>query len=703
MSDSRSMSSDHPIRFAHEDRLGRSTIAHEVARDLRYLDASNGVVVGILGPWGSGKSSFVNLMKEHFLERPALTVIEFNPWMFSGTEQLVDHFFVELAAQFKHLEGGRFSKAAGLLEEYGESISSVAGLFGIWGQVFTGGMGLARIGARRRLGKKSAGARHDELSSELAKIDNPIVVVIDDIDRLTTPEIRDIFKLVRLTASFPNLIYVLAFDRERVEAALDETNVPGRAYLEKIIQVAYDLPAVSESVLRSEILSGLQNLMEEIEGERFDPTRWSDVFIEILCPLVKNMRDVARLALSARSTVLALASDIEIVDILAMEAVRVFRPELFTELRSMRAALTQTADGFGGANKKPEHQAQIDKLLEISGGDKSLVKALVGRIFPAASRYVDNNNYGSSWTAVWRKSHRMASGDFLGMYFDRVAPSGFQAFKAAESLLGAMNEPERFGSALDSVPVDILPDVLGAMESFEGEFPESRIELVIAGLLDVIPRVPADEYRMGGLFALKPEIIVIRVVLRMIKQLRDAEREAAVRLSLDLVRSYSSKLSLINTVGHREGVGSGVVSEAFAQALERALVAEVLADAPIDLDLEWDLARVYHFVGTEAGVDAILATRREPDFTRAILESVKGENRSQSMDARHVVRTPVLAWEWLLGLYGDEESLADAVHSLRGVDGETDTIKLAEKYLGGWRPDREDRWATGVEESSEPS
>ncbi|MBM7331832.1 hypothetical protein JS562_54830 [Agrobacterium sp. S2] len=42
----------------------------------------------------------------------------------------------------------------------------------------------------------------------------------DDIDRLTTGEIRDIFKLVRLTASFPNVVYILAFDRARVEQAL---------------------------------------------------------------------------------------------------------------------------------------------------------------------------------------------------------------------------------------------------------------------------------------------------------------------------------------------------------------------------------------------------------------------------------------------------------------------------------------------------
>ena len=57
-------------------------------------------------------------------------------------------------------------------------------------------------------------------------------------------EIRDIFKLVRLTANFPNIIYIVAFDRNRVEKALAEQGLPGRDYLEKILQVAFDLPVV---------------------------------------------------------------------------------------------------------------------------------------------------------------------------------------------------------------------------------------------------------------------------------------------------------------------------------------------------------------------------------------------------------------------------------------------------------------------------
>src|SRR5699024_5660769 len=83
----------------------------------------------------------------------------------------------------------------------------------------------------------SVNGLRQKITDALMELENPIVVVIDDIDRLGSLEIRQIFQLVRLTASFPNVIYLLAFDRNRVEHALSDDAVSGRAYLEKIVQI----------------------------------------------------------------------------------------------------------------------------------------------------------------------------------------------------------------------------------------------------------------------------------------------------------------------------------------------------------------------------------------------------------------------------------------------------------------------------------
>ena len=235
------ITADNPITRSEEDALGRLKPASSFAEQVLTLDSSEGVVVGVLGPWGSGKTSFVNL-SQSFLKESGVTVLEFNPWMFSGANQLVQSFFIELSAQLKLRPD--LAEIGGLIEDYGDTFSGLGWLplVGPWierGRVVTDLV--AKVLQRKKEGVRSS---QNRVRRSLKGIDKPIVVILDDIDRLSTQEIRDIFKLVRLTANFPNIIYLLAFDRYRVEQALGEQGIPGRDYLEKILQIAIDLPAV---------------------------------------------------------------------------------------------------------------------------------------------------------------------------------------------------------------------------------------------------------------------------------------------------------------------------------------------------------------------------------------------------------------------------------------------------------------------------
>ena len=120
-----SVAADNPITHPEEDALGRTKPARSFAEQVLSLDSTQGVVVGVLGPWGSGKTSFVNLARGH-LKDSNVTVLEFNPWMFSGADQLVQAFFVELSAQLKIRAG--LAEIGKLLEDYGETFSGLGWL-----------------------------------------------------------------------------------------------------------------------------------------------------------------------------------------------------------------------------------------------------------------------------------------------------------------------------------------------------------------------------------------------------------------------------------------------------------------------------------------------------------------------------------------------------------------------------------------------
>ncbi len=210
-------------------------------------------VIGIEGEWGEGKSSFINLLKAAFpteeTDEARPTIIDFNPWWFEGSDQLLRHFFDELLGQIDR--SGRWTAPArkfmrglaGLLDEGGKAAQLVSDP----GVIAAGKTAEKAGGLLKKLGgEKTRSAQVLKASSKhvLEAQRFKTVVFIDDLDRLPAREIVELFRVIKAVADLPNIVYVIAYDRSIVASALDEIH-PGRggeAYLEKIVQLPYRLP-----------------------------------------------------------------------------------------------------------------------------------------------------------------------------------------------------------------------------------------------------------------------------------------------------------------------------------------------------------------------------------------------------------------------------------------------------------------------------
>lgn len=678
---------DVPITSSLDDDLGRAPVARDFAESIRQLDASHGLVAAVLGPWGHGKTSFINLMREQFEAEPALTVIDFNPWMFSGSNQLVNFFFTEIGAELNVHSKSRFGKTADWLAQYADILKPVSQFIPLPGAAAIGEAAGAALGGLSATTNSDRSAKkvREEIAKELTALAQPIVVVVDDIDRLTTLEIREIFKLVRLTASFPNIIYVLAFDRERVEQALTEDGVPGRAYLEKIVQLSFDVPQAPAKLLRSQVLEVLNRILAPVANATLDESRWSDVYWEVIDPLFSNMRDVTRFAISARSTVKSLGDEVDLVDVLAMEALRVFRPELMQRLSKLRGELTSTRDIMSPKDERA--QKAIAALLATFPEDAEVIRALFNRVFPVALQYIENNHYGSGWLGTWRTAHRMAHVDFLSLYFDRVAPDELVAFRNSERAFKLLSNGPALKEYLIGLNPEDLETVVEGLTSYEAEFTTDMIvpaSITLLNLIDAIPEKKRREFFDIG----SRDITVGRVVLRLLRRVEEeAEREALASLILDGIETYSSQLDFIHSVGYREGAGHKLVSEAFATQIQTEFVARLQGAPPAEPGREWDAWRIYDTVQTETG-EVPLKPSDDPVLLRAVLHSLKSAVRSQSMGSRQVRSEDRLAWELLVQLFGSESAIEGVVRNVRKTLGDDEVLQLADKYLSGWRPER---------------
>jgi hypothetical protein len=131
-----------------------------------------------------------------------------------------------------------------------------------------------------------------DLREAFRSLNTPIVIVIDDIDRLTEEEINLIFRLVKANADFPNLIFLLLFDRKTVETALDKiSGEQGAAFLEKIVQVGIDLPPLSSDALSNVLFRGISEALEPLISENdFDRGRFSNLWIPGLSLYFQNLQ-----------------------------------------------------------------------------------------------------------------------------------------------------------------------------------------------------------------------------------------------------------------------------------------------------------------------------------------------------------------------------------------------------------------------------
>ena len=680
------VTSDNPIRCLEDDTIGRAVVAKSFARQVLGLDAKEGVVVGVLGAWGSGKTSFINLARTEF-EGGGVPILDFNPWMFSGAEQLVESFFSELAAQLKIRPG--FEAIGKDIEEYGEAFSGLVWL-PVLGPWIERGRSLSKVVSQflqRR--KEGIGGRREKLQKALCRIDHPIVIVLDDIDRLSSSEIREVFKLVRLTASSPNIVYVVAFDRARVEKALSDEGVPGRDYLEKIIQLAVDLPAIPAQVMDRQIFGALDSALSGIDNPGpFDDQVWPDLFSEIVRPLVRNMRDVRRYTVAVRGTVNALNGQIALGDVLALEAIRTFLPDVYGNLHTAVEALT-TASGmsYGSLSDPPHLKESVDSLMQASATHQRLVQSMITRLFPAAQRHVGGSHFGGEWAKDWLLNRRVAHGDLLRLYLERVAGEDLQAFTDAERAFGVMTDRTAFDSYLQSLDVNRLEDVIKSLETFEAKFLPEHVVPGATVLLNLLQALPD---RPRGMFDFDPRLVVSRVIYRLLRSIKDSNlTEQAVKAILPELTSLSVKLELITIIGYREGVGHKLVSEDVATELEKAWRSDVLTARSSGLVNEYDLFRVFLVAKVYGSVnEPPLAVPDVPEVTLVTLRTSRTEASSQSMGSRAIRRSPRFAWDTLIELFGGLDEFNSRINRLKESkpQGEDELLKLVDKYLTGWRP-----------------
>ncbi len=405
------------------------------AEAIRSVRGSDSVVLALAGPWGSGKSSLLNLIAGELEttahEQPPL-VMRFNPWWFSGTEQLVAAFLQQLGAALSRPEVNEtLGPATVALDHLAEAIANPG----------------VRIGVDPS--SRDIEALRDSVNAILENSDRRILIFMDDIDRLTPKEMTQLLLIVRAVADFPNTTYVLSFDYEVVVNSLgNKLGVDGRTYLEKVIQLQIDVPMPGRMVLERMVIGQLQAIDPAAKNLDKETQRHFRILFEGgIKHFLATPRACTRLLNVMRFTYPTLGDDVYFPDLLGLSCLMSFSSQAIQAMRSFNDAFVGPCDtaGKGWLNLREFHNSW---LAEIPKRDRSPVESIVRLLFPKVAWALNGPIRGEEFVEVWDRQKRICSVKHFDSYFRLGLTAGEAAEHQWQHMVELLDDATAFAAAL---------------------------------------------------------------------------------------------------------------------------------------------------------------------------------------------------------------------------------------------------------------
>lgn len=315
------INSDLPIMSRTEDKYSFSPFASNSVSHIFENEQPESLIVGLSGEWGSGKTSYLNLIEEELKNKeqgsPTPITVRYVPWRVKNRESLLNNF-LPMLVEYINLEAEKSSNWTNVLSERFEHVKTYAkaleffdsGLKPIAKVLSATGLPVAEkvheiyTDVRTALDMKKTPdieKLYKKAYESLLQLKIPVVVMIDDVDRLEPLEIVNMFRLVRATTQLPYITFIISYDQSHVMNAVDKVlGINGQQYLEKIIQLPISVPPIDHGVLYDDFSRLLEQIFENVTDSQIEEDK-SEQIPEDLIHSIENIfaietpRDIVRI------------------------------------------------------------------------------------------------------------------------------------------------------------------------------------------------------------------------------------------------------------------------------------------------------------------------------------------------------------------------------------------------------------------------
>ena len=423
---------DSPIKDLGEDYLQQEKFVNRLKSVITDYNSQDSLTIQLRGEWGSGKSSVLNMLKNSLEEdsEKGPLVMYFNPWNFSTKNELIKSFFKELSVIFKENMGDEeFSKLNDFLNLIMSSVVSLTPIFGadsffsIIANIFSN---ILIWISKRSVDEKNLVDVKNKLNSLLIKNNRKIVVIVDDIDRLTNIEIEQVFQLTKSIADFSNMIYILAYDEKYAITALENNGIhQPKEYIKKINQLQLDIPKANKLNLKEIFFERISEIFKK-NHLNFDYYIIEDIYYSYLTNYFSTIRDINRY-LNTLSFYLPLIKErVYINDFLRLTILQVFEYDIYLKIKNNPEMFVESYDfDYLISNHIPSiyyvHEKKAkefyEELYKLADNEEIVKKILYG-LFPKLLYLEQNDKFKFKFNdSEYITDFRIASSRSFNYYF----------------------------------------------------------------------------------------------------------------------------------------------------------------------------------------------------------------------------------------------------------------------------------------------
>lgn len=274
------MLKDWPIESAEEDIFDLKDEAEKIAISISNVDRKMTWSFAITAPWGTGKTSFMNMIIEQVKtkHKADFEFVQFNPRDCKSYQSVQEEFFALIACVLSKYD----SRCSSTVKDYMASlqlidnrgiIEKIANFYRIWDKTEL---------------KENIGKSFESLNKR-------VLVVIDDFDRLSKEEILEVLKLIDSNAAFKNLIFLTAYDKKQVNKSLGEAyKTEDACFVDKFFSLEFQIPSRPYTYISQFIIDSMCEMINANSSEKNLITSVVNNNKKLLQDYIPTLRDAKR-------------------------------------------------------------------------------------------------------------------------------------------------------------------------------------------------------------------------------------------------------------------------------------------------------------------------------------------------------------------------------------------------------------------------